>query len=152
MENHRNLALFGRIEVTLLHGSLMESGWRYPSVVRMERDFGRNNGNTSSPVKYVIPKSLKKMMTRLETFSWWAILSCPVLSSLVLQRVQKAVKRSWGGFAIPVRITKTASERFIFRFKTQEVIDSMQIKGPWTFDGVILGLQQVSNNQAFDDI
>lgn len=41
---------------------------------------------------------------------------------------------------------------YSFRFKSQEDVDFVWKKGPWTLDGVVFGLKQVRFDQAFDEV
>ncbi|XXG86290.1 hypothetical protein AAC387_Pa11g1212 [Persea americana] len=63
-----------------------------------------------------------------------------------IQAVKRGARTSWGNFNA-TEINITSKWHFAFHFVSQADIDRVVTRGPWVFDGVLMGFQQVKDNQ-----
>ncbi|KAJ8625333.1 hypothetical protein MRB53_033863 [Persea americana] len=68
-----------------------------------------------------------------------------------IQAVKCGARASWGNFNA-TEINITSKGHFAFHFVSQADIDRVVTRGPWVFDGVLMGFQQVKGNQRYDDV
>ncbi|XXG58142.1 hypothetical protein AAC387_Pa04g0529 [Persea americana] len=68
-----------------------------------------------------------------------------------IQAVKRGARASWGNFNA-TEINITSKGHFAFHFVSQADIDRVVTRGPWVFDGVLMGFQQVKGNQRYDDV
>ncbi|KAJ8617044.1 hypothetical protein MRB53_013230 [Persea americana] len=68
-----------------------------------------------------------------------------------IQAVKRGARASWGNFNA-TEINITSKGHFAFHFVSQADIDIVVTRGPWVFDGVLMGFQQVKGNQRYDDV
>lgn len=66
----------------------------------------------------------------------------------MVSRLQSLINTSWSGFAKAV-VNPIFKDHFSFQFHSQDEIDRVWHRGPWIFDGVLMGLRQVRKDQAF---
>ena len=68
-----------------------------------------------------------------------------------VSRLQSLVSANWSGFDKAV-VNPIVKDHFSFQFPSQEEIDRVWCRGPWIFDGVLMGLRQVRKDQAFTNV